>query len=57
MHSIGSAQSQQYRADTSRADFTSRMTALDWGFDISETSAKLMELGAKAKENGRVMQN
>ena len=28
------------------------MTALDWGFDIPETSAKLMEVSAKAKENG-----
>ena len=38
--------------DTSRADFTWCMTALDWGFDIPETSAKLMEVSAKAKENG-----
>ena len=44
-------------ADTGRADFTSRTTALDWGFDISETIAKLMEVSAKAKENVRVMQN
>lgn len=28
------------------------MTALDWGFDIPETTAKLMEVSAKAKENG-----
>jgi hypothetical protein len=38
--------------DTSRADFTWCMTALDWGFDIPETSAKLLEVSAKAKENG-----
>ena len=38
--------------DTSRADFTWCMTALDWGFDITETSAKLMEVSDKAKENG-----
>ena len=38
--------------DTSRADFTWCMTALDWGFDIPETTAKLMEVSAKAKENG-----
>ena len=39
--------------DTSRADFTWCMTALDWGFDIPETTAKLMEVSAKAKENGQ----
>jgi hypothetical protein len=38
--------------DTSRADFTWCMTALDWGFDSAETTAKLMEVSAKAKENG-----
>ncbi len=38
--------------DVSRADFTWCMTALDWGFDIPETTAKLMQLSAKAKENG-----
>jgi RepB DNA-primase from phage plasmid len=38
--------------DSSRADFTWCMTALDWGFDIPETTAKLMEVSGKAKENG-----
>ena len=38
--------------DTSRVDFTWCMTALDWGFDSAETTAKLMEVSAKAKENG-----
>ena len=38
--------------DTSRADFTWCMTALDWGFDIPETTARLMEVSDKAKENG-----
>ena len=38
--------------DVSRADFTWCMTALEWGFDIPETTAKLMQLSAKAKENG-----
>jgi hypothetical protein len=28
------------------------MTAPDWGFDISETEAKLMEVNTKAKKNG-----
>ena len=38
--------------DISRADFTWCMTALDWGFSIEETANKLMEVSAKAKENG-----
>jgi hypothetical protein len=38
--------------DTSRADFTWCMTALDWGFDIPETTARLMEVSSKAKQNG-----
>jgi RepB DNA-primase from phage plasmid len=38
--------------DTSRADFTWCMTALDWGFDIPETTAKLLEVSQKAKESG-----
>jgi hypothetical protein len=38
--------------DTSRADFTWCMTALDWGFDIAETTTKVMEVSAKARENG-----
>ena len=39
-------------ANTSRADFTWSMTALDWGFDVPEAAARLMEVSAKAKENG-----
>jgi hypothetical protein len=27
-------------------------TALDWGFDIPKTTARLMEVSSKAKENG-----
>jgi hypothetical protein len=38
--------------DTSRADFTWCMTALDWGFDIPETTARLLEVSSKAKDNG-----
>lgn len=38
------------RPDTSRADFTWCMTALDWRFDIPETTAKLIEMSANAKE-------
>ena len=39
--------------DTSRADFTWCMTALDWGFDVVETTGKLMEVSTKAKEKGQ----
>src|SRR5579871_1025442 len=38
--------------DVSRADFTWCMTAIDWGWGIEETAARLMELSTKAKENG-----
>jgi len=38
--------------DVSRADFTWCLTALDWGFGVQETAAKLLEVSAKAKENG-----
>jgi hypothetical protein len=36
----------------SMADFTWCKTALDWGYGIEETADKLMELSAKARENG-----
>jgi hypothetical protein len=54
LHSIRSAQSQQYRTDTSRAGSHIAYDDALLGFDISETSAKLMELSANAQENGRV---
>jgi RepB DNA-primase from phage plasmid len=38
--------------DISRADFAWCMTALDWGWNIEETAARLMEVSAKARENG-----
>jgi hypothetical protein len=38
--------------DVSRADFVWCMTALDWGYNTDETANKLMELSAKARENG-----
>lgn len=38
--------------DVSRADFTWCMTALDWGWNIEETAARLMEVSTKARENG-----
>jgi hypothetical protein len=38
--------------DISRADFTFCMTAIDWGWSIEDTAARLMEESTKAKENG-----
>jgi hypothetical protein len=38
--------------DVSRADFTWCMTAIDWGWTVKETAARLMEESSKAKENG-----
>ena len=38
--------------DISRADFVWCMTALDWGWSIEETAARLMEVSSKARENG-----
>jgi len=40
------------RRDISRADFAWCMTAIDWGWGIEATAAKLMEESAKAQENG-----
>jgi hypothetical protein len=34
------------------ADFTWCKTALDWGWTTQETAARLMEVSAKARENG-----
>jgi len=36
----------------SLADFTWCKTALDWGWTTQETAARLMEVSAKARENG-----
>ena len=40
------------RPDVSRADFTWCLIALDWGFSIDETAARLMEESPKAQESG-----
>jgi hypothetical protein len=40
------------RPDISRADFTWCMIAVDWGWGIEETAARLMEESSKARENG-----
>jgi hypothetical protein len=38
--------------DISRADFTFCMTAIDWGWSVDETAARLIEESSKAHENG-----
>jgi hypothetical protein len=38
--------------DISRADFTFCMTAIDWGWSMDETAARLIEESSKAHENG-----
>jgi hypothetical protein len=40
------------RPDVSRADFTFCLLALDWGFGIEETAARLMNESPKAQESG-----
>jgi len=38
--------------DISRADFTFCLLALDWGWGVEETAARLMQESGKASENG-----
>ncbi len=40
------------RPDISRADYTFCLLAIDWGWSVEETAARLMELSGKAQENG-----
>jgi hypothetical protein len=40
------------KPDTSRADFTWCRTAIEWGWSVEATAGRLLELSAKAKENG-----
>jgi hypothetical protein len=40
------------RPDISRADFTFCLLAIDWGWGIEETVARLMQESSKAQENG-----
>jgi hypothetical protein len=40
------------KPDISRADFTWCMTAVDWGRSIEDIAARLMQVSAKAQENG-----
>lgn len=39
--------------DTSRADFTWALIALDWGWSLEATTTQLMELSTKAKAEGQ----
>lgn len=38
--------------DISRADFSFCMTAIDWGWSVEETAARLIEMSGKAQQNG-----
>jgi hypothetical protein len=38
--------------DVSRTDFTWCLIALDWGFGVEDTAARLMEESRKAQESG-----
>src|SRR5262249_46613010 len=40
------------RPDISRADFTFCLLALDWGFGVEATAARLRQETTKARENG-----
>ncbi len=40
------------KPDISRADFTWCRTAIEWGWSTQATASRLLELSAKAKENG-----
>lgn len=40
------------RPDVSRADFTFCLLAIDWGWSIAETCARLLENSSKAREHG-----
>lgn len=40
------------RPDISRADFTWCLLAIDWGWGVEETAARLLQESAKARENG-----
>ena len=40
------------RPDRSKADFTFCVLAIDWGWSVEETAARLMQESGKARENG-----
>jgi hypothetical protein len=41
------------RPDVSRADFTFCLLAIDWGWSIADTCARLLEKSGKARETGK----
>jgi hypothetical protein len=41
------------RPDVSRADFTFCLLAIDWGWSVADTCARLLEESSKARENGK----
>src|SRR5262249_55923213 len=41
------------RPDVSRADFTFCLLAIDWGWSVEDTCARLLEKSRKARENGQ----
>jgi hypothetical protein len=41
------------RPDISRADYTFCLLAIDWGWGVEDTAARLMQESAKAQENGQ----
>jgi hypothetical protein len=45
--------SEETGPDISRADFVFCMTAITWGWSVSDTAARLMEESAKAQANGK----
>ena len=42
------------RPDISRADFTFCLLAIDWGWSVEDTAARLLRESCKARENGEV---
>jgi RepB DNA-primase from phage plasmid len=42
------------RPDVSRADFTFCLLAIDWGWSVGDTCARLLEKSSKARETGEV---
>jgi hypothetical protein len=40
------------RPDVSRADFTFCLLAIDWGWSVADTCARLLEKSSKAHESG-----
>jgi hypothetical protein len=48
----GAPEREPGRRDRSKADFTFCLLAIDWGWGVEETAARLMDESRKAQENG-----